>query len=101
MAKEQDITKPQNLVLFPGVRRETIPTNFDETVAPEPELTSKKVLQGAIDRGIEDAVVVGWTPDGSLYVASECGDPDAVAGKLLRAANYFASLDIEEEFIDE
>ena len=89
------------LVMFPGVRRESLPTNPEAPETPEPELTSKSVLQAAIEYDVDDVVVVGWLPDGSLYVASECDDLDAVAGKLLRAANYFASVELLEEDIEE
>jgi hypothetical protein len=85
------------LVMFPGVRREVLPSQ-----PPEPEtlvegLTSLTVLQAAIENEIEDVVVVGLRPDGSIYVSALSQDDDAVAGKLLRAANYMASVEYEYE----
>lgn len=88
------------VVMFPGVRREileaTPPTQ--PTIEPAPELTSEMVLRAAIDNQIEDVVVVGLLPDGSIYVSAWSDDDDAVAGKLLRAANYMTSIDFEEEY---
>lgn len=98
MVLESDMAE---LVMFPGVRRESLPSPI-----PEPEmlvevLTSESVLQAAIENEIEDVVVVGLKSDGSIYVSALSGDDDAVAGKLLRAANYMASVEYEYEEEDE
>lgn len=85
------------VVMFPGVRREPLPTLPPEPETPVEALTSVTVLQAAIDNEIEDVVVVGLRPDGSIYVSALSGDDDAVAGKLLRAANYMASVEYEYE----
>lgn len=93
-----------DIVMFPGVRREAIPDSPSQAATSEnpyvSELTDADVLQKAIDQKIEDVVVVGFLPDGSLYVASAVGDDDAVVGKLFRAASFVSSLtlDIEEEY---
>lgn len=87
--------------MFPGVRREVLqntPAPVEVTIEPAPELTDEMVLRAAIDRQVEDVVVIGLLPDGSIYVSAWSGDDDAVAGKLLRAANYMTSLDFEEEY---
>lgn len=89
------------IVMFPGVRRERLPEHSAPSQEkPDEELTSLKILQGAVEAGLEDVVVVGLKFDGTLYVASECGDLDAVAGKLLRAANWMASIDLVDEYED-
>ena len=85
------------LVMFPGVRREPLPTPNQEPETPVEALTSATVLQAAIDNQIDDVVVVGLKPDGTIYVSALSGDDDAVAGKLLRAANYMASVEYEYE----
>lgn len=85
------------LVMFPGVRREPLPTPNPEPETPVEALTSATVLQAAIDNEVEDVVVVGLKSDGSIYVSALSGDDDAVAGKLLRAANYMASVEYEYE----
>lgn len=85
------------LVMFPGVRREPLPTPHPEPETPVEALTSATVLQAAIDQEVEDVVVVGLKSDGSIYVSALSGDDDAVAGKLLRAANYMASVEYEYE----
>ena len=85
------------LVMFPGVRREPLPTLPQEPETPVEALTSATVLQAAMDQEVEDVVVVGLRPDGSIYVSALSGDDDAVAGKLLRAANYMASVEYEYE----
>lgn len=86
------------VVIFPGVRREVLlePPQKQERLAED--LTDAKVLQAAIQAEIQDVIVVGLSPDGTLYVASGISDTDAVAGKLLRAANWMASADYEEEY---
>lgn len=87
------------VVIFPGVRREILLSQPSPAPEKLPEdLTSEKVLQAAIQQGIEEVIVVGLSPDGTLYVASVVSDTDAVAGKLLRAANWMASSDYEEEY---
>ena len=86
------------LVMFPGVRRERLEQGDEVQAEPTLERTSQAVLQAAIDAGLGDVVLVGLLPDGTLYVASESDDNDAVAGKLLRAANYIASIDLEDEY---
>lgn len=87
------------LVIFPGVRREILPSpQASEPEKPVEALTDAKVLQAAIQSEIQDVIVVGLSPDGTLYVASAVSDTDAIAGKLLRAANWMASSDYEEEY---
>lgn len=85
------------LVMFPGVRREPLPSQDQEPETPVEALTSASVLQAAIDNEVDDVVVVGLKSDGSIYVSALSGDDDAVAGKLLRAANYMASVEYEYE----
>jgi len=85
------------LVMFPGVRREPLPSQHPELETLVEGLTSLTVLQSAIEGEIEDVVVVGLRPDGSIYVSALSQDDDAVAGKLLRAANYMASVEYEYE----
>lgn len=87
------------VVIFPGVRREILLSQ----PSPEPDkpaegLTDVQVLQAAIQQEVQDVVVVGLSPDGTLYVASAASDTDAIAGKLLRAANFMASADYEDEY---
>jgi serine/threonine protein kinase HipA of HipAB toxin-antitoxin module len=94
MGMEADMAE---LVMFPGVRREPLPTPDQEPETPVEGLTSLTVLQAAIENEIEDVVVVGLKSDGSIYVSALSGDDDAVAGKLLRAANYMASVEYEYE----
>lgn len=71
--------------VLPGVERwdigETVPSNV--------------VLTSAIENGVTDAVVVGKTRNGDLYIAAECGDADAVVGKLMRAVNVLANAEVE------
>lgn len=87
------------VVMFPGVRRETIPvTPTEGTETPAEGLTDAQVLQAAIQSEVQDVIVVGLSPDGTLYVASAVSDTDAIAGKLLRAANWMASADYEDEY---
>jgi len=83
--------------MFPGVRREPLQIPEPEPETPVEKLTSSTVLQAAIECEIEDVVVVGLKSDGSIYVSALSGDDDAVAGKLLRAANYMASVEYEYE----
>lgn len=85
------------LVMFPGVRREPIPSQPQEPETLVEVLSSLAVLQAAIEGEIEDVVVVGLKSDGSIYVSALSQDDDAVAGKLLRAANYMASVEYEYE----
>ena len=85
------------VVMFPGIRRDPLPTPHPEPEMPVEALTSASVLQAAIDIEVDDVVVVGLKPDGSIYVSALSGDDDAVAGKLLRAANYMASVEYEYE----
>lgn len=85
------------LVMFPGVRREPLPTLNPEPETPAEVLTDQKVLQSALDQGIVDVVVVGLRSDGSIFVSASNDDDDAVAGKLLRAANYMTSIEFEYE----
>lgn len=89
------------LVMFPGVRREPLPTPNQEPETPVEALTSVNVLQIAIENEIEDVVVVGLKSDGSIYVSALSQDDDAVAGKLLRAANYMASVEYEYDEEDQ
>lgn len=89
------------LVMFPGVRREPLPTPDQEPETPVEALTSVNVLQIAIEHEIEDVVVVGLKSDGSIYVSALSQDDDAVAGKLLRAANYMASVEYEYDEEDQ
>lgn len=89
------------LVMFPGVRREPLPTPDQEPETPVAGLTSVNVLQVAIENEIEDVVVVGLKSDGSIYVSALSQDDDAVAGKLLRAANYMASFEYEYDEEDQ
>ena len=89
------------LVMFPGVRREPLPTPNQEPETPVEALTSVNVLQIAIEHEIEDVVVVGLKSDGSIYVSALSQDDDAVAGKLLRAANYMASVEYEYDEEDQ
>ena len=98
------ITPPDNIAMFPGVRRERLsditPATEPAPVAP-PTLTGEMVLRGAIEMGITDVVVVGLYDDGSLFVSHQTADQDAAAGKLLRAANFLASVEYEDDFYDE
>lgn len=98
---------PDNIAMFPGVRRERL---ADMAPATEPEpptpitLNSEMVLRAAIEMGLTDVVLVGLLSDGSIYVAHETADQDAAAGKLLRAANHLAAVDYldgDEEYEDE
>lgn len=86
------------LVMFPGVRRERLEEASGAQEEQPVGRTSQAVLQAAIEVGLGDVVLVGLLSDGTLYVASESDDNDAVAGKLLRAANYIASIDLEDEY---
>jgi serine/threonine protein kinase HipA of HipAB toxin-antitoxin module len=98
MGLEADMAE---LVMFPGVRREPLPTPDQEPETPVEALTSVNVLQIAIEHEIEDVVVVGLKSDGSIYVSALSQDDDAVAGKLLRAANYMASVEYEYDEEDQ
>lgn len=42
-------------------------------------LPSEPVLKGAIDAELVAVTVVGWMPDGSLYLASTHGHRDGIA----------------------
>lgn len=81
----------ENVVTLPGVERRDI----------GPEVPSEDVLQGAIDAGVRDAIVIGRSRDGHFYIASASADVDATVGKLFRAATELASsfvyLDGEDE----
>jgi len=48
-----------DIVAFPG------PTTAD--------IPADQVLQAAIDHGMEDVIVIGWTTDGDLYAATSGG----------------------------
>ncbi|MBR9900418.1 MAG: hypothetical protein GYB19_10210 [Rhodospirillales bacterium] len=50
-----------------------------ETVNDGAVLPSKPVLQAAIDEQLVAVTVVGWMPDGSLYLASTHGPRDGIA----------------------
>lgn len=99
------VTPPDNIALFPGVRREKLADMAPATEpdAPAPDaLTSEMVLRAAIELGVTDVALVGLLPDGSIYVAHETDDQDAAAGKLLRAANHLAAVDyLDDEYDDE
>lgn len=99
MAKEVDAEESKKLVMFPGVRRERLgdqSQNPEHDTQPEAR-TSKQVLQAAIDNDLTDVALIGLLPDGSIYVASETDDGDAVAGKFLRAANYMTEIEYDFE----
>lgn len=49
-------------------------------------MTSKELLERAIAAELEDVVIAGVMPDGSMWVGSEVGEIDATIGKLYRAA---------------
>ena len=89
------------LVLFPGVRREPLPSSPAETEELSEVRTSETVLQEALAAKVDDVVVIGWSDDGTFYVAAEHDDAEAVAGKLLRAANWMASASLDIDYIEE
>lgn len=94
MITGEDDTK---LIIFPGVRKDSTPESQSEAETLEAELTSLQVLQAAIESGITDVVVAGIRADGTIYSAAEATDSDAIAGKFLRAANYWSQI----EFLDD
>lgn len=49
----------ENVIAFPGTTTADIP--------------AAQVLQAAIDQGMEDVLVIGWTNDGDLYAATSGG----------------------------
>lgn len=97
---------PDNIALFPGVRREKLPDMAPAPTAetdptPDPALTSEMVMRAAIESGVRDVVLAGLLSDGSIYIAHETPDQDAAAGKLLRAANFLTAVDYEDDFDEE
>jgi hypothetical protein len=75
-----------------GVQREleTEGSMIMPKLADEP-VPAIAVLQGAIDAGVQDVVVVGREPDGALYLAASEPNADAVVGKLFCAAQWLAT----------
>ncbi len=68
------------VTLLPGITRADLEVTID----------SDAVLQGAIDAGVTDAIVIGVARDGSYYLAYSDGNRDAVVGKLFAAATKLA-----------
>ncbi len=77
MSTEQ---KTADIVFLPGVERRDI----DEVGNIDPA----DVLQGAVENGVTDVIVVGRRRDGSRYVASALPDTDRVLGILVDAVFY-------------
>lgn len=75
--------KTDNVRVLPGVERRDIGT-------PVP---SETVLQGAIDKGIQDVIVVGLQGR-ELYLAAEHYDADALIGKLQRAIHFLVTHEV-------
>lgn len=73
--------------VLPGVERRDIGEKVE----------SSKVLEAAIENGVFDAIVVGRSRDGNLYIASENADIDATVGKLMRVVSFLASGQLENE----
>jgi hypothetical protein len=48
---------------------EVIEANFQTSL----DIPADKVLQGAVDEGLDTAVVIGWDKDDSFYFASSVG----------------------------
>jgi hypothetical protein len=63
-----------------------VPFTGDTTADMPPE----KVLSGAIEDGIDPAIVIGLDGDGRIYVASSLGNSDTVLGLLYRATAWLA-----------
>lgn len=70
-----------NVVTLPGVRREV-----NDGVHVEPE----KVLQGAMNAGLRDVIVIGIDHKGERYYAASDGNYDATIGKLFRMGHWLA-----------
>ena len=56
---------------------------------PRPEFTPRKVLEAAIQDNISDVVIVGWQPDGQLFISSVSHDPGHVVEMLKAAIAFF------------
>lgn len=73
--------------VLPGVeRRDLIGT-----------LPANQLLQGAIDAGVTDVIIVGRDRSGAPYVASGLPDADKAVGMLMRAVNMIAGATIEND----
>lgn len=79
-----DTTDPKSARIFvlPGVDRR------DLCGAP---VESEQVFRGAIENGVTDAVVVGLSRDGRLYIAAATADIDRAVGILMRGVSHLST----------
>lgn len=73
-----------DISVLPGIERRDIGK-------PVP---SQVVLQAAIDNGVTDVIILGRSRDGSLYMAAEEANADALAGKVLRGLNFIVDCQV-------
>jgi hypothetical protein len=76
--------------VLPGIERRDL--------AGEPA-PSADVLQAAIDKGITDAIVVGRSRNGSLYIAGAPPDVDKAVGVLMRAVSVLSGCDVVNDVV--
>lgn len=50
--------------------------------------TFDQVIERARDRGVQNVILVGKSPDGATYIDAEDNDLDRVLGRLTRAASF-------------
>ncbi len=64
-------------------------------------IPSEQVLHQAIENGVVDAIVIGRSRDGTLYVASAVGDADRDVGLMMRAVHHLTSCTIVNDQVIE
>lgn len=74
--------------VMPGVERR------DLMGEPVP---SERVLTSATEKGVTDVVIIGRQRDGSLYMAAEDNNADAVVGKLMRGVDFLVRAVVSQE----
>jgi hypothetical protein len=75
------------ILVLPGVERRDL-------MVPLP---GTKVLEAAIEAGVEEVTIVGRARDGNLYITTSVSDADKAAGMMMRAVNWLTSVDIEAD----
>jgi hypothetical protein len=63
-------------------------------------LPSQTVLEGTLEQGIDNVIVIGTKRNGDAYLASGIGNKHEVIARLFEAATWLSNMRIDHEYED-